>query len=262
MSELEQKKRAVYAERSRLKRQEHLIARSPEARDPIVPYLYCQSFEGTEYLCPKLETEFYKLHGFLNRYLKLTQDGKDCRSPCAEEGGFQVVAKVNIAFNTILCYVVGKVNIIPVAEDVPASDAPHYVYGTLHVDTTDCPYDAGYWMHNRTHKDDPHRFELNYARYIASVQPGDPAVNCFIEAIPLLWMFRVRALKPIYAGSKVLIGTAIPKRYCIAKSGLLDYYEDSVAENTRLASRGVPKPVKRDRKRKGSDSETVDLTLS
>jgi hypothetical protein len=63
---------------------------------------------------------------------------------------------------------------------------------------------------------------LNYARYIASVQPGDPAVNCFIEAIPLLWMFRVRALKPIYAGSKVLIGTAIPKRYCVAKCGVLD----------------------------------------
>ncbi len=90
-------------------------------------------------------------------------------------------------------------------------------------------------------------------------------MNCFIEAIPLLWMFRVRALKPIYAGSKVLIGTAIPKRYCVAKSGVLDFYEDSVAENTRLAFRGVPKPVravKRKRKRKGSDSETVDLTLS
>jgi hypothetical protein len=75
-------------------------------------------------------------------------------------------------------------------------------------------------------------------------------------------MFRVRALKPIYAGSKVLIGTAIPKRYCIAKSGLLDFYEDSVAENTRLASRGIPKPAKRDRKRKSSSPETVDLTLS
>jgi hypothetical protein len=33
----------------------------------------------------------------------------------AEEGGFQVIAKVNIPFDTILCYVVGKVNIIPVA---------------------------------------------------------------------------------------------------------------------------------------------------
>jgi hypothetical protein len=78
----------------------------------------------------------------------------------------------------------------------------------------------------------------------------------------LLWMFRVRALKPIYAGSKVLIGTAIPKRYCIAESGLLDYYEDSVAENTRLATRSIPKPVKGDRKRKSSSPETVDLTLS
>ncbi len=131
MSESEQKKRAIYAERSRLKRQEHLLARSPEASDPIVPYLFSQTFAGTEYLCPKLETEFYKLHGFLNRYLKLTQDGKDCRSPCAEEGGFQVVAKVNIAFDTILCYVVGKVYIIEIGEDVPASHAPHYVFGTL-----------------------------------------------------------------------------------------------------------------------------------
>ncbi len=136
MSEAEQKKRSVYAERSSQKRHEHSIARSPEARDPIVPYLFSQTFAGTEYLCPKLETEFYKFHGFLNRYLKLTQDGKDCRSPCAEEGGFQVVAKINIPFDTILCYVVGKVNIIPVAENVPASHARHYVHGTMDVPGT------------------------------------------------------------------------------------------------------------------------------
>jgi hypothetical protein len=261
MSEAEQKKRAVYAERSRLKRQEHLVARSPEADDPIVPYLFSRTFQGTEYLCPKLETEFYKLHGFLNRYLKLTQDGKDCRSPCAEEGGFQVVAKVNIAFDTILCYAVGKIRIYDIGEDEPASHAPHYVFGTLHIDTTDCPYDAGYWTFNRSHKDDPHRFELNYARYIASVQPGDPAINCFIEAVPLLWMFRIRALKPIYAGDKVLIGTAIPKRYCVTKGAVLDYYEDSLSENMRLKSRGIPSTYKREKKRKGADPETVDLTL-
>jgi hypothetical protein len=120
MSESEQKKRSVYAERSRQKRHEHSIARSPEADDPIVPYLFSRTFAGTEYLCPKLETEFYKFHGFLDRYLKLTQDGKDCRSPYAEEGGFQVIAKTNIPFDTILCYVVGKVRITPIAEDVPA----------------------------------------------------------------------------------------------------------------------------------------------
>ena len=73
----------------------------------------------------------------------------------------------------------------------------------------------------------------------------------------------VRALKPIYAGTKVLIGTAIPKRYFVAKSGMLDYFEDSVSENTRLKSRGIPKKrkEKRERKRKGADAETVDLTL-
>ncbi len=46
----------------------------------------------------------------------------------------------------------------------------------------------------------------------------------------------------------------------LAKSGVLDFYEDSVSENTRLASRGIPKTVKRERKRKGTDAETVDLT--
>ena len=61
--------------------------------------------------------------------------------------------------------------------------------------------------------------------------------------------------------STVLIGTAIPKRYCVAKSGVLESYDNSVAENTRLASRGVPKPVKHERKRKGTDAETVDLIL-
>ncbi len=144
----------------------------------------------------KAQTEFYKLHGYLNnKYVKLTQNGKDCRSPCAEEGGFQVVAKINISFDTILFYVVGKVQIYPIAEDEPALHTPHYVYGTLHVDTTGCLYDsAGYWTFNRTHRDDPHRFELNFARYLASTQPGDPAVNCFIEFIPLLWMFQVLRL--------------------------------------------------------------------
>jgi hypothetical protein len=48
MSESEQKKRVIYAERSRLKRQEHLLARSPQASDPIVPYLFSQTFAGTE----------------------------------------------------------------------------------------------------------------------------------------------------------------------------------------------------------------------
>ncbi len=157
-----------------------------------------------------------------------------------------------------MCYVIDKVHIIPIAEDVPALHAPHYVFGTLHVDTTDCPYDSGYWTFNRTHKYDSHRFELNYARYIASTQSGDPAVNCFIEAISLLWMFRVRALKPIYAGSKVLIGTAIPKRYCVAKSGVLDYFEDSVFRNLELKSIGLPKSVKREKRKQ---AETVYLTL-
>jgi hypothetical protein len=91
MSEAEQLKRSVYAKRSIQKRFEHNIARSPEVQDPIVPYLFSRTFEGTEYLCPKLETEFYKLHGYLNKYEKLTQDGKNCLHPCAEEGGFQVV---------------------------------------------------------------------------------------------------------------------------------------------------------------------------
>ncbi len=148
---------------------EHTIARSPEAEDPIVPYLFSRSFEGTEYLCQKLETElFYKRHGYLNKYVKLTQDGKDCRSPCAEEeGGFQVVAKINISFDTILFYVVGKVQIYEIAEDEPPLHA---------LPLRDCPYDYGYWTFNRTHRDNPHRFELNFARYIASTQPGDPAV--------------------------------------------------------------------------------------
>jgi hypothetical protein len=123
MSESEQKKRSVYAERSIQKQFEHNIARSPEAQYHIVPYLFSRTFEGIEYLCPKLQTEFYKFHGYLNRYLKLTQDGKDCCSPVAEEGGFQVVAKINIPFHIILCYVVDKVQIYEIAEDVPALQA-------------------------------------------------------------------------------------------------------------------------------------------
>ncbi len=42
---------------------------------------------------------------------------------------------------------------------------------------------------------------------------------------------------------------------------MLDFFEDSVSENTRLRSRGIPKPAKRERKRKGADAESVDLTL-
>ncbi len=159
------------------KRIEHNIARSPEVEDPIVPYLFSSSLAGTEYLCPALETAFYKFHGYLNKYLKLTQDGKDCRSPVAEEGGSQIVAKVNIPYDTIICYVVGKARVYEIGEDVPASHARHYVYETLLVGTTDCPYDSGYWNFNCTSREDPHRFELKFARYIASTQPGDPEVN-------------------------------------------------------------------------------------
>lgn len=127
-----------------------------------------------------------------------------------------------------MCYVVGKVQVYEVGDDVPAMAAPHYVYGSLHVDTTDYLYDSGYWHFNRTSIDDSHRFELNFARYIANTQPGDPEVNRFFEFIPYFWMYRVRALKTIYAGTQLCMGTSIPKRYRVAKDGVLDDFDDSV----------------------------------
>lgn len=83
----------------------------------------------------QLIISFYRFHGYLNKYLKLTQDGKNCRSPfVGEGGGFDVVAKINILFDTIVCYVVGEVYVFQPGEDVPT----HYVFQSLHVDTTNC----------------------------------------------------------------------------------------------------------------------------
>ncbi len=52
----------------------------------------------------------------------------DCCSSVADEGGFQVVAKTNIAFDTILCYVVGKDRIYEIAEDEPTLQALPTMY--------------------------------------------------------------------------------------------------------------------------------------
>lgn len=55
------------------------------------------------------------------------------------------------------------------------------------------------------------------------------------------------------------MGISIPKRYCVAKSGLLNYFEDSISQNmTRKSSGILIMTVKREKKRK---TETVDLTF-
>jgi hypothetical protein len=67
----------------------------------------------------------------------------------------------------------------------------------------------------------------------------------------------VRALKPIYAGSKLLISTSIPKRYRVVNGGVLDYFEDSLSHNMSRKSSALPKTIKRERKRKRSDSRVA-----
>ena len=42
---------------------------------------------------------------------------------------------------------------------------------------------------------------------------------------------------------------------------MLDYFEDSLSDNISRKSSGLPKTIKHERKRKGADAETVDLTL-
>ncbi len=42
---------------------------------------------------------------------------------------------------------------------------------------------------------------------------------------------------------------------------MLDYFENSLTDNMSRKSSGLPKTIKRERKRKGADAEIVDLTL-
>jgi hypothetical protein len=154
--------------------------------------------------------------------------------------GFQVVAKVNIPFDTILCYAVGKVKEYMPEDDPPAMNGPHYV----NVDTCVNCYDAGYWAFNRMHK----------ARFIGSLPPGDPAINCFVEYIRKYFMFRVRALRLIPAGTVLSVGTAIPNRYHVRRNGVLENFSDSLS--SRVAKQIAAAKVA------SADKTTVDLSLS
>lgn len=131
MSETLQKKHSVYAKRSVEKEFEHNISRPPEAEDPIVIYLFNRTFNNVNNICSSLDTCFYRFHEYLNKYFKTTQDGKDCYSPVAEEGAFHVVTKINISFDTIMCYVVDKVYVIEPEDDLPATQAPNYIFESM-----------------------------------------------------------------------------------------------------------------------------------
>jgi hypothetical protein len=71
-------------------------------------------------------------------------------------------------------------------------------------------------------------------------------------------MYRVQALKTIYEGTQLCMGTSIPKRYRVAKDGVLDDFDDSVSQRMARKSAGIPIAVKCEKKRK---TETVDLKL-
>jgi hypothetical protein len=139
-----------------------------------------------------------------------------------------VVAKVNIPFNIILYYAVSKVKVYMPEDDPPAMNGPHYVNVATHVDTCVTCYDAGYWAFNHMHKADAIRYEYNFARFIGSLPPGDPGINCFVEYIPKYLMFRVRALRPIPAGTVLCVGTAIPNRYHVRRNCVLENFSDSL----------------------------------
>jgi hypothetical protein len=248
------RKYLAYADRSIVKRTKQNESRCPESEDPLVPYFY-SSPENSSQVCQELGPEFYKFHGYFNKYLCLHRHGVEYRSPTTTDWfGFQVVAKVNIPFDTILCYAVGKVKIYMPEDDPPAMNGPHYVNISTHVDTCVTCYDAGYWAYNRMHKADATRYEYNFARFIGSLPPGDPGVNCFVEYIPRYLMFRVRALKPIPAGGVLYIGTAMPNRYHVRRNGVLENYNDSMSR--RLAKQIALGKVA------SANTTTVDLSLS
>jgi hypothetical protein len=104
------------------------------------------------------------------------------------------------------------------------------------------------------HKADATRYEYNFARFIGSLPPGDPGVNCFVEYIPKYLMFRVRALRPIPAGTVLRVGTAVPNRYHVRRNGVLENFNDSMF--SRLAKQIAAGKVT------SADATIIDLSLS
>ncbi len=67
-------------------------------------------------------------------------------------------------------------------------------------------------------------------------------------------MFRVRALRPISAGTVLHVGTAIPNRYHVRRNGVLENFSDSLSSRAakQIAASKIP----------SADKTTVDLSLS
>ncbi len=111
------RKYLAYTDRSVVKRTKQNESRCFESEDPLVPYFY-SSPENSNEVCQELGREFYKFHGYFNKYLCLHRHGKEFLSPTTQDWlGFQVVAKINIPFDTILCYAVGKVKMYMPEDD-------------------------------------------------------------------------------------------------------------------------------------------------
>jgi hypothetical protein len=249
------RKYLAYADRFIAKRTKQNESRCPESEDPLIPYFY-SSPENSNQVCHELGQELYKFHGYFNKYLSLHCHGKEFRSPTTEDWfGFQVVvAKINIPFDTILCYyAVGKAKMYAPEDDPPAINGPHYVNIATHVDTCVTCYDAGYWAFNLMHKADATRYEYNFARFIGSLPPGDPGVNCFVEYIPKYFMFRVRALRSIPFGTLLCVATVTPNKYHIRRNGVLEHFSDSLSIRVAKIAAG---------KIASADKTTVNLSLS
>lgn len=98
----------------------------------------------------------------------------DCRSPViGDGGGFDVVAKINAPFETIVCYFVGEVFVFEPGENVPAMEAFQDISTSI---PSTFPTAQGTVTSLIV--------STKFARDIASLQPGDLRVNCFVEFIP------------------------------------------------------------------------------
>lgn len=109
---------------------------------PLVPYLYSREVNNVNYFCMYLGDSFYKFPGYLDKYLKLRQVEKDCRSPTiGDNTRYEVIAKVQYHF----MFAIGEVKIdYSHHEDSPVIETPLYVPGSLHLDTSVTCYDSGY----------------------------------------------------------------------------------------------------------------------
>jgi hypothetical protein len=160
----------------------------------------------------------------------LYRDGAECKHPANTDWyGYTVMAKAPIAFNAVICVVVGRLEKYGPLNTPPPNNAPVYCTASVNVNTWGLCYDAAYWYYNtRDMSTDTTAFEINFAKYISPADPGTRQANCFVEYVERYYLFRIRASRNIDEGEKICIGSVATGRFYVKQDHIVGRHDTVV----------------------------------